>query len=82
MGDLRRERDAEFAAAATRQGTGMALVLVTDKLAKRDAEFGSPKYKHSTVTVRDRMAAHKGSLAGDQVGFAKPIRSAQGQTSG
>jgi hypothetical protein len=82
MGALRRERDAEFAAAATSQGTGMALVLVTDKLAKRDAEFGSPKYKQSTVTVRDRMAAHKGSLAGDQVGFAKPIRSAQGQAGG
>ena len=82
MGDLRRVRDAEFAAAATSQGTGMALVLVTDKLAKRDAEFGSPKYKQSRITVRDQMAAHKGSLAGDQVGFAKPIRSAQGQTGG
>ena len=73
MGDLRRERDAEFAAAANPQGTGTALVLVTDKLAKRDAEFGSPKYKHSRATVRDAMAAHKGSLAGDRVGFAKPI---------
>ena len=82
MRDLRRERDAEFAAAATSQGTGVALVLVTDKLAKRDAEFGSPKYKHSRITVRDQMAAHKGSLAGDQVGFAKPIRSAQGHTGG
>jgi hypothetical protein len=29
--------------------------------------------------VRDRMAAHKGSLAGDQVGFAKPIKSGQGR---
>ena len=73
MRDLHLERNAEFAAAATRQGTGMALVLVADKLAKRDAEFGSPKYKHSRITVRDQMAAHKGSLAGDQVGFAKPI---------
>jgi N-acetylglucosamine-6-phosphate deacetylase len=80
MRDLRLERDAEFAAAATRQGTGVALVLVTDKLAKRDAEFGSPKYKHSRITVRDQMAAHKGSLAGDRVGFAKPIKSGQGQT--
>ena len=78
MRDLRLERDAEFAAAATSQGTGMALVLVTDKLAKRDAEFGSPKYKQSRITVRDQMAAHKGSLAGDQVGFAKPIKSGQG----
>jgi len=76
MRDLRRERDAEFAAAPTSQGAGMALVLVTDKLAKRDAEFGSPKNNYSIVKVRDRMAAHKGSLAGDQVGFAKPIPSA------
>jgi hypothetical protein len=82
MRDLRRERDAEFAAAATSQGTGTALVLVTDKLAKRDAEFGSPKYKHSRITVRDQMAAQKGSLAGDQVGFAKPIKSGQGHTGG
>ncbi|MCF8177809.1 MAG: hypothetical protein K9J74_04830 [Sulfuritalea sp.] len=64
MRDLRRERDAEFAA-ATRQGTGRALVLVTDKLAKRDAEFGSSKYKHSHVSACDQMVAHKGSLAGD-----------------
>ena len=82
MRDLRLERDAEFAAAASSQGTGMALVLVTDKLAKRDAEFGSPKYKHSRITVRDQMAAHKGSLAGDQVGFAKPIEGGRGRSVG
>jgi hypothetical protein len=76
MRDLRRERNAEFAAAANSQGTGSALVLVTDKLEKRDAEFGSPKYKNSRITVRDQLAAHKGSLAGDQVGFAKPIQGA------
>jgi hypothetical protein len=51
-------------------------VLVTDKLEKRDVEFGSPKYKNSRITVRDQLAAHKGSLAGDQVGFAKPIQGA------
>ena len=67
---------------ATSQGTGVALVLVTDKLAKRDAEFGSPKYKHSRITVRDQMAAHKGSLAGDRVGFAKPIEGGRGQSVG
>jgi hypothetical protein len=82
MRDLRLERDAEFAAAATSQGTGVALVLVTDKLEKRDAEFGSPKYKHSRITARDQMAAHKGSLAGDQVGFGKPIEGGRGRTVG
>lgn len=74
MRDLRRERDAEFAAAPSLQGAGMALVLVTDKLAQRDAEFGAPKYKNTRVAVRDPLAAHKGSLAGDQVGFSKPIK--------
>jgi hypothetical protein len=80
MRDLRRERDAEFAAAANSQGTGTALVLVTDKLARRDAEFGSPKYKHSRIVLRDQIAAHKGSLAGEQVGFAKPIQGGMGQS--
>jgi len=28
------------------------------------------------------MAAHKGSLAGDQVGFAKPIENGRGQPVG
>ena len=80
MRDLRQERDAEFAAAANSQGTGTTLVIVTDKLAKRDAEFGSPKYRQSRITVRDRMAAHKGGLAGDQVGFAKPLQDATKHT--
>jgi len=73
MKDLRRERDAEFAAAPGRQGAGTALVLVNDKLTRRDAEFGTPKYKSSRIAMRDPTAAHKGSLAGDQVGFAKPL---------
>lgn len=74
MQGLRRERDAEFAAAVSIQGTGMALQLVTDKLAQRNAEFGSPKYKNSRITVRDEMAALKGSQAGEQVGFSKPLQ--------
>ena len=73
MRDLRRERDTEYAAASNPRGTGTALVIVTDKLEKRDAEFGSPKYRAARVTVRDRLAAHKGTLAGDQIGFARPI---------
>ena len=73
MKDLRRERDAEFAAAPNRQGIGTALVLVNDKLTRRNAEFGTPQYKSSRIAMRDRTAARKGSLAGDQVGFAKPL---------
>lgn len=70
---LRGERDVEFAAAPNAHGIGTALVLITDKLAQRDAEFGAPKYKNTHFKVRDQTAAHKGRLAGDQVGFAKPL---------
>jgi hypothetical protein len=80
MRDLRRERDEEFAAASNPQGTGTALVIVTDKLTKRDAEFGSPKYRSARVMVRDQIAAHKGTLAGDQIGFAMPISENAGRT--
>ena len=75
MRDLRRERDVAFSAAPNRRGTGTALVLVTDKLARRDALFGTPKYKNARVDLRDQTAAHKGRLAGDQLGFAKPLQS-------
>lgn len=77
MSALRKERDVAFAAASAvhaDQGRANALVHVTDKLAKRDAEFGSPKYKTSRVTVRDQNAAMKGTLAGDEIGFSKPLR--------
>lgn len=80
MMELRRERDVEFATAPSQQGVGTALILVTDKLAQRNVEFGTPKYRNSKIKVRDRVAAHKGSLAGDQVGFSKPLSSAGGHT--
>ena len=79
MKDLRRERDAEFAVAPNRQGMGTALVLVTSKLNRRNAQFGAPQYKNSRIQVRDPVAAHKGRLAGDQVGFAKPVEGGQGR---
>lgn len=80
MKDLRRERDVEFAVAPSRMGTGTALVLVNDKLNQRDAEFGSPKYRPSRIELRDQTAAHKGSLAGDKVGFAKPLSGSDART--
>lgn len=73
MRDLRRERDVEFAVSTSPQGIGTALVLVNDKLTRRDAQFGSPKYTSSRIAMRDQTAAHKGSQAGDQVGFARPL---------
>ncbi len=75
MRSLRQERDVEFAAATNSRGTGTALVMVNDKIAKRDVEFGVPKYRSSRIGIRDRQAAHEGTLAGDQVGFAKPLSS-------
>lgn len=62
MAELRRERDVEFAAAPSREGVGTALILVTDKLAQRNPEFGTPKYRTSKMEVRDQMAAHKGTV--------------------
>ena len=73
MLELRRERDIEFAAAPSREGVGTALILVADKLEKRNLEFGMPKYRTSRMEVRDQVAALKGSLAGDLVGFSKPL---------
>ncbi|MFZ4538542.1 hypothetical protein [Propionivibrio sp.] len=78
MMELRRERDVEFATAASTQGVGTALILVTDKLTQRNVEFGTPKYRSSRIEVRDQMAARKGSLAGDQVGFSKPLSAGDG----
>ena len=76
MRALRQERDIAFAAAPNSQGTGTALVIVNDKLAKRNVEFGAPQYRNSRFGIRDQLAAHEGARAGDQVGFAKPLPSA------
>lgn len=78
MTELRRERDVEYATATGVQGVGTALILVTDKLTQRNVEFGTPKYRSSRIEVRDQGAAHKGSLAGDQVGFSKPLSCGDG----
>ena len=78
MRALRNGRDVEFAAAASPHGTGTALVLVTEKLEKRDAEFGAPRYKVSRITMRSPVAVRKGQEAGDQVGFSKPLQGDQG----
>ena len=78
MRELRRERDVEFATATSLQGVGTALILVTDKLAQRNVEFGTPKYRSSRIEVRDQVAAQKGSLAGDQIGFSKPLSCREG----
>ena len=77
MHQLRTERDAEFAVSESVYGTGTALALVNEKLTRRDAEFGAPRYKRSRVMVRDEVAALKGQIAGDTVGFSKPLSGAE-----
>jgi len=70
MKELRRERDVAFREA----GTGTALVVVSDKLAKRDAEFGGQSFgKSKKVAYRNGNAVAAGREAGDKVGFARPL---------
>lgn len=71
MRELRAERDVAMKSA----GTGTALVVVSDKLAKRDAEFGAPSYQKSRARITDRNAAEAGRAAADKVGFNKPLSS-------
>lgn len=66
---LRKERDEVFATS----GTGTALVVVSDKLARRDAEFGGQQYDKSKVEARNHEAANAGRAAGDRVGFNRPV---------
>jgi len=74
MKTLRKERDVAFKAA----GTGTALVVVSDKLARRDAEFGEQKFgQGKKVEARNYSAAQAGFNAGDRVGFSRPVTGVQ-----
>lgn len=75
MKTLRRERDAEFKAAVNSRGeVGTALVIINDKLAKRDAEFGAQTYgKAKKVELRSAAASARGHEAGNKVGFNRPV---------
>jgi hypothetical protein len=69
---LRKERDAVFAEAKV--GVGTALMVLSTKLAKRDAEFGAQTYgKSKKVEVRSGNAAEMGYEAGNTVGFNRPL---------
>ena len=72
MRDLRAERDVAF-----KVGTGTALVVVSDKLAKRDVEFGKPNYKTNNVSVTNAAAAAMGRAAADKVGLGRPVSGQQ-----
>lgn len=73
---LRAERDEAYRAATNSSGqTGTALVIVSDKLAKRDAEFGAQEAKPAKREYRDLSATFAGRSAGDKVGFNRPVGS-------
>jgi hypothetical protein len=74
MKKLRKERDAAFAEASS----GTALVLVNQKLALRDAEFGVQKVKHGPARSASSVhAIEAGRATGDRVGFARPLAGGQ-----
>ena len=70
MKELRAERNDAFKASS-----GTALVVVSDKLAQRDAEFGAPNYQKYKARITDRNAAEAGRAAADKVGFSRPLAS-------
>src|SRR5574343_408338 len=69
MRELRRERDKIFA----ESGTGTALVVISDKLAKREEQFGTENYKNSNVRYTSSDALTRGQEAGNKVGFNRPL---------
>lgn len=75
---LRAERDVAYREATNSVGQkGTALVIVSDKLVKRDAEFGAQeKGKQVNREFSDPTAARAGREAGNKVGFSKPLSSA------
>lgn len=70
---LRRERDDAMRQAVTSAGT--ALVVVQNKIALRDAEFGRQKIRTSRTSSVAGDGYRAGRAAGDRVNFSKPIGS-------
>lgn len=81
MTAMRAESDAELRQSKTMNEAGnviqnTALVLVSQKIALRDAEFGKAQYKSGTGRrYADHNAASAGRNAGDRVGFGRPVGS-------
>lgn len=76
--ELRAERDVEFGAAQDSQGrTGTALVVVNNKIAMRDQEFGAQKYgKSKQIKYKSMEATQRGRDAANSVGFHRPLTGA------
>lgn len=68
MTKLRADRQQTFAA------TGTALIVVNDKIEKRNEFFGGPQYKEGRgVKLSDQGAAGKGYAAAQKVQFNRPL---------
>ena len=76
MRALRAERDNALRAVVT--STGTALVIVQQKIALRDAEFGKQTYGRSRSTSMGN-GAEAGRRAGDRASFSRPIGSSGGR---
>lgn len=77
---LRAERDVSYSEAVNTAGQkGTALMIINDKLVKRDAEFGEQQTKSSKRNYRDHQATFAGRAAGEKVGFNRPITNRGGQ---
>lgn len=77
---LRAERDVVYSEAVNTAGQkGTALVVVSDKLARRDEEFGPQESRSKKRQYQNGIAAMAGYAAGEKVGFNRPITNRGGQ---
>lgn len=58
---------------AEQHATGSALVVVDNKIALRDAEFGAASYGKTSRNMSSNFAKNAGAAAGDRVGFGRPV---------
>lgn len=75
MQAMRAESDAELRRTELTSG-GTALVLVSQKIALRDAQFGKARYSHKgSSRYASHSTASAGRSAADKVGFGRPVGS-------
>ncbi len=72
MTQLRKERDVAMKEAVTKTGT--ALMVVQNKLALRDAEFGKQKIRNQRTKFASQ-GFNQGRAAAERVNFNRPIGS-------
>lgn len=75
----RQQRDA---LRETATNCGSALVVVNNKIAERNAEFGAPSYGATRRRHGSAYAYGAGRAAGDRVGFGRPVEHQGGRALG